>query len=159
MLAQRDRYEFQYWANSLVNAQPKEGVEKKGADGGIDGIIRFIDDESEKVKRVIVSVKSGHVQRKDIADLKNARVREKAELALLITLEQPTKPMRDEAMADGTYDSGWWGRSFPRCQIITIEELLDGKEPDLPPMQATFKRAQSIRKASQHKAATLPGLE
>ena len=42
MLAEADRYEFQYWANSLVNAQLIDGTEKKGADRGIDGVIRFI---------------------------------------------------------------------------------------------------------------------
>ena len=63
VLAEADRYEFQYWANSLVNAQPIDGSEKKGADRGIDGVIRFIDDEKETLKRVLVQVKSGHVQR------------------------------------------------------------------------------------------------
>jgi hypothetical protein len=67
--------------------------------------------------------------------------------------------MRDEAVGIDTYDSALWGRSLPRCQIVIIEELVAGKKPELPPMQATFKRAQSIRKATRHKAATLPGLE
>lgn len=163
MLAQQDRYEFQYWANSLVNAQPLEvdtsGKGKKGADGGIDGVIRFIDDDSGKVKRVLVSVKSGNVQRRDVADLKNAVDREKAEMGLFITLQPSTRPMREEALAAGSYVSPWWGRTYPKCQIISIEELLAGKEPEMPPMRATFLRAQRLRRANEHHPVGLPGLE
>ena len=39
-LAERDKYQFQWWAVSLVNAVPYGG-KKKGADTGIDGIIYF----------------------------------------------------------------------------------------------------------------------
>ena len=40
-LAARDKYQFQYWAVSLVDAQPFQG-RKKGADGGIDGLKFFM---------------------------------------------------------------------------------------------------------------------
>ena len=39
-LAERDKYQFQWWAVSLVDALPFGG-KKKGADGGIDGLIYF----------------------------------------------------------------------------------------------------------------------
>lgn len=67
-LAGADHYEFQYWANSLVNAQPFDGTEKKGGDLGIDSVIRFIDEE-ETLKRVLVQGKSGHVQRNTMGKL------------------------------------------------------------------------------------------
>lgn len=65
-LAQEDRYQFQWWALSLVRARPLGGQEgsregKKGSDRGIDGVIAFIDDNTGKAKRVLVQVKSGHV--------------------------------------------------------------------------------------------------
>ncbi len=45
-LAQRSehdgRYQFQYWAVSLVEANPAQN-KKKGADGGVDGIKFFRD--------------------------------------------------------------------------------------------------------------------
>ena len=41
-LATRDKYQFQWWAVSLVEAQPFQG-KKKGADGGIDGLKFFGD--------------------------------------------------------------------------------------------------------------------
>src|SRR5437763_655294 len=74
-LAHDDRYQFQWWALSLIKARPvgdtgggKQG--KKGTDKGIDGIITFIDEADNKVKRVIVQVKSGHVKSGDIRDLR-----------------------------------------------------------------------------------------
>ena len=39
-LADQDKYQFQWWAVSLVNAVPYGG-KKKGADSGIDGLIYF----------------------------------------------------------------------------------------------------------------------
>jgi len=63
-LAKRDKYQFQWWACSLVNAQPYQG-KKKGADIGIDGLIYFQDDQSgiDKARslprKVVVSVKAG----------------------------------------------------------------------------------------------------
>ena len=145
MLAEQDRYEFQYWANSLVHAQPVEGKEKKGADRGIDGIIRFFDDERERMKRVIVQVKSGHVSSATMRDLLGTQQREGAELSMLLTLESPTKPMMQEAREAGLYRSAMWGRDYPKSQIYTIEELLSGTEPKIPPSRATFERAQRLR--------------
>jgi hypothetical protein len=48
----------------------------------------------------------------------------------------------------------------PRCErdiALTIEELLAGAEPKIPPMRATFERAQWLRSASQHRQAGLFG--
>jgi len=56
-LAFRDKYQFQWWACSLVNAQPYQG-KKKGADTGIDGLIYFQDDD-KLPKKIVVSVKGG----------------------------------------------------------------------------------------------------
>ena len=68
-LAQNDRYQFEWWALGLVDARPAQD-KRKGADSGVDGYINFFDDGSGKAKRVIVQVKSGHVQRNQIATLK-----------------------------------------------------------------------------------------
>src|SRR5690606_32875432 len=84
-LAERDKYQFQWWACSLVGAQPYGG-KKKGADTGIDGLIYFQDDTKGPSKKIIVSVKGGeHVGRTMIADLKNTVEREKAQIGLFVT--------------------------------------------------------------------------
>ena len=82
-LAYDDRYQFQWWALSLIRAKPLGGQDgskegKKGSDKGIDGVIAFIDDASGKAKRVLVQVKSGHVKSGDIRDLRGTVQREQA---------------------------------------------------------------------------------
>ena len=142
-LAERDKYQFQFWALSLVNAQPyKSG--KKGADGGTDGLIYFQDDKGA-AKKIVVSVKGGEsVTRTMIADLKNTVEREKATIGLFVTLAPPTQPMITEAASAGFYESPLHG-SFPKIQILTIEGLLDGREqpryPDMARGAHTFRQA------------------
>ena len=142
-LAQNDRYQFEWWALGLVDARPAQD-KRKGADSGVDGYINFFDDGSGKAKRVIVQVKSGHVQRNQIATLKGDMEREKAEIGLFITLEPPTAPMRSEAAAAGFYQpSHFLNHKFPRLQILTIEELLSGAQAQYPRFgpEATFRKA------------------
>ncbi len=142
-LAERNKYQFQFWALSLVNAQPYKAG-KKGADGGTDGLIFFQDDKGA-AKKIVVSVKGGEsVTRTMIADLKNTVEREKAQLGLFVTLAPPTQPMVSEAASAGYYESSAHG-AFPKIQILTIEGLLDGREqpryPDLARGGHTFRQA------------------
>jgi len=142
-LAIRDKYQFQWWACSLVNAQPFGG-KKKGADGGIDGLI-YVQDDPKKANKIIVSVKGGdNVQVSMIRDLAHVVEREKAIIGLFVTLAEPTTPMTTEAVKTGFYDSPV-GKSYPKIQILTIEGLLSGREranyPDLSLGGITFKKA------------------
>ena len=142
-LALHDRYQFEWWALGLVDARPARD-RKKGADAGIDGYINFFDDNSGKPKRIVVQVKSGNVQRNQIATLKSDMEREKADLALFVTLKPPTGPMVNEALGAGFYaPEAFPDHNFPKVQILTIEELLAGGRPDYPRYapQATFQRA------------------
>lgn len=144
------RYQFEWWALGLVDARPAHEM-KKGADKGIDGYINFFDDNSGKAKTIIVQVKSGHVSASHIRDLKGVLEREKAQIGVYITLEEPTKPMIEEATTAGFYEpEHWLGNYYPRIQILTIQELLHDKKVDYPQYApvATFKRAQRTRKAS-----------
>ncbi|MCL4295721.1 MAG: restriction endonuclease [Anaerolineae bacterium] len=146
-LAQDDRYQFQWWALSLVRAKPLGGEAgskqgKKGADRGIDGVINFVDDPGGKPKRVLVQVKSGHVKSGDVRDLRGTVEREEAAIGVFITLEPPTVEMEREAVTAGFYHSPGWGRKYPRLQILSIAELLRGAKVQMPPAWGTFKQAQ-----------------
>ena len=157
-LATEDRYQFQWWALSLIKARPPSGNDKdktgkKGADGGIDGMIVFTDDTSGKAKKVIVSVKGGGVNVSQIRDLGHVVEREKAAIGIFLTLEKPTKPMIEEAVGKGFYRSNGWNRDYPRIQILTVEEILAGKQPDLPPNIDTFKKAGRVISESQDQAS------
>lgn len=150
-LAGDDRYQFQWWALSLVRARPLGGQEgsktgKKGSDKGIDGVITFIDDASGKPKQVLVQVKSGHVKSGDIRDLKGTVEREKAALGVFVTLEPASKDMQTEAVQAGFYKSPGWDKDYPRLQIMTIEDLLHGAEVKMPPAHGTFKQAPKVEK-------------
>ena len=146
-LAKADRYQFQYWALGLVGARPVAEDRKKGADRGIDGRIYFHDDaETGKTKEVIFSVKSGKADVADLRDLRGVVDREGAAIGVLLTLREPTAPMRAEAASSGFYESPW-GTKHARLQVVTVAELLDGRRLDLPPTGdlRTFKRAPKAR--------------
>lgn len=138
-LAELDKYQFQWWAVSLVNAVPYGG-KKKGADSGIDGIVYFKPD-AKTTEKAIVSVKGGaHVSVAMIRDLAHVIERENAKVGIFITLADPTGPMTTEAVKAGFYETEF-GR-FPKLQIFTIEELFAGKRPQLPWLdQRAFKQA------------------
>ncbi len=151
-LANQNKYQFEWWALGLVGARPADP--KKGADHGIDGRLYFHDDGSRKTKQVILSVKGGKTGVSHIRDLVGVLQREQAEIGVLITMVEPTKPMRVEAAKAGTYDSPWGPTQYPKVQILTIRELLEGKRIDMPPVSQvnlTFKRAprQSSRSGEQ----------
>jgi site-specific DNA-methyltransferase (adenine-specific) len=130
-LFEQDRYEFQYWVVDRIGGQPY-GDKKKGADTGIDGFVYFMD-EKDKIKKAIVSVKGGkNIHSNMIRDLGHVIDRENAEIGIFITLENPTKPMETEAIEKGFYNSPL-GKSYPKIQIITVEDILKGKTLNIPP--------------------------
>ena len=142
------RYQFEYWALGLVEARPSNRG-RRGADSGIDGYINFFDDNSGKPKRVVAQVKSGGVQRGQIATLKGDMEREGAEIGLFITLNPPTRPMVQEAASAGLYAPEHFPEHrYPRLQILTVEELLVGAEAQYPRFapDATFRRAPRRRR-------------
>lgn len=145
-LAEQDPYQFQYWALGLVGARPAE--QKKGADKGIDGRLFFHDEpEGRETKQVVLSVKSGKPGAAHVRDLRGAVEREGAALGALITLLEPTQPMRAEAASAGYYASPW-GTKHPRLQLVTVKELLAGKKLDVPPSRdlRTFKKAPKAKR-------------
>jgi hypothetical protein len=98
--------------------------------------------------RALVSVKSGSVNSSQIRDLKGVLEREKAEIGLFVTLEEPSGPMQLEATTAGVYRSALSGRDYPRIQILTIRELLEGhSRPNLPVLVLpAFQRAERVAK-------------
>jgi DNA modification methylase len=149
-LALRDKYQFQWWAVSLVDAQPFQG-KKKGADGGVDGLKFFRDVDQKDVHKIVVSVKGGGLKADDVRALNHVREREKADIALLLSLDEPTAGMVKDAASAGFYDSPN-GKKFPRVQLLTIESLLSGaarpEHPDYEP-DLNFKKAKAEKADEQ----------
>ena len=147
-LAARDKHEFQLWAGARVNAVPFRSG-KKGADTGIDGLIYF-KPEGKTTEKAIVSVKGGeNVNVAMIRDLAHVVDREKAKIGVFITLADPTRPMRTEAVKTGLYET-LYGK-YPKIQILTIQELFDGKQPKIPLVDASaFRKAPRESQGDQH---------
>lgn len=150
------RYQFQWWALSLIQARPvgaKAGSRKgkKGKDKGIDGEISFFDQDDEgknlEPKQILIQVKSGKVKSGDIRDLVGTVEREKAAMGVFITLENPSLAMNKEALSAGKYDSPLWKTKFWKIQILTISDLLEGKTVDMPRQRGEidFKTAERFK--------------
>jgi len=144
----RNKYQFQWWAVSRVNAVPFAG-KKKGADSGIDGLIYF-KPEGKTTEKAIVAVKGGdNVNVAMVRDLAHVVDREKAKIGVFITLAEATGPMRTEAVKAGFYET-LYGK-YPKLQILTVADLFSGKQPSIPLVDtASFKKAAREYLDEQH---------
>jgi DNA modification methylase len=129
-LAARDWLEFQKWAVMKLGGLPKD---RPGADGGIDGIIRYHRVGIEQPNRAVVSVKGGlNVGVDDVHKLKSVLKREGAEVGVLVCVNPPGAAMRKEAASED--EVGPPSRRVQRIQIVTIEDLFKKHPVDLPGM-------------------------
>ena len=156
VLADQDKYQFQWWALGLVSARPVE--QKKGADHGIDGKILFRDDrDAPRPEQIILQVKGGKTGVKDVRDLRGVLEREKAAIGVLISLQPPTREMQTEAASAGFYEHKMNRQKYPRIQLRTVKELMDGKNIERPSnvaaMDETFKKAPKAKAKGGDQAA------
>lgn len=146
-LALQDKHQFQLWALSMIEAQPYKGG-RKGADSGIDGYLYFKPD-GKVTEKAIVEVKGGeHVSPQWVRALGQVVERERAKIGVLLMLEDPTTTMRREAAAAGFYESPLHGK-FERIQILTIDDLFDGKRPHIPWVDPSVFRKARREKTEQ----------
>lgn len=160
-LASHDRFQFQCWALGLIGARPTEP--KKGADGGIDGRLFFHDEPQGGPTRVaLFSVKSGKLKATDVRDLRAVLEREKAALGALICLDEPTKPMRTEAATAGFYTSMYDQQQYPKLQLLTVKDLLEGRAsfryPSSRQINVTFKKAPKAATPQPNQGALFEGV-
>ncbi len=145
----RLRKEFEKWAILTYTNNRAVINQKKGADAGIDARAFFKTGRLDNAE-IIFQVKSGGVKRGDIATLRGDMEREQAALAVLITLEEPTGPMVNEAKAAGQYKHEEMGRKYDRISIITIQEIVEsGKRLDIPMSLEVLKAAQRAAASEQ----------
>jgi len=145
----RVRKEFEKWAVLTYTNNRAIINQKKGADAGVDGIAYFQTSHEDNAK-IIFQVKSGHVQRGDIAKLRGDMEREGAALAVFLTLEPPSGPMRAEAKEAGLYSYDLMQRNYDRIQIVTVQEMVEeGRRLEIPMSLEVLKKAQSVTQESQ----------
>ena len=85
-----------------------------------------------------------------VRDLGHVLTRESAQIGVLLSMVEPTQPMRAEAAGGGFYKSPLTGSQHPRLQIVTVAQLLSGHGIDYPrniARNVSYDR-QSIRRES-----------
>jgi hypothetical protein len=91
---------------------------------------------------------------KDVRDLRGVLDREKAAMGVLISLQPPTGPMEAEAAIAGFYTHKMNRQQYPRLQLRTVKELMEGEGIERPSNVAavdeTFKKAPESRKTLGH---------
>ncbi len=141
-LAEKDRYQFEWWAVGKVGAYPAQD-KRKGADSGIDGVIKFFDDNSGKPKKIIIQVKSGKPQLKEMRDFIHVVDREKAVIGAYVTLIRHRANAERSHQRRVLHGRAFYGQYYPRIQILTIEAILQGASIQYPRgADATFKKAE-----------------
>ena len=147
-LAEKSRTQFELWALGLIGAKP---LGKR--DGGVDGIVDF-QEHATNWARIAVQVKSGIVTPALIRDLEGVLANKNYAMGIFITLNPPTRGMRDETVNAGLYRHPFFNQDYPKIQILTIQELLRGTKPDLPPRRAGL--LPEAPKLSKEKGEQLP---
>jgi len=136
----RNPLDFERWAVSLANGEPND---KQVGDEGIDGRIRFPSSEKNRTCTSIVSVKGGDtVNPSMVRDLVGTVASEHAEMGLLITRMDPTPGMKKAATKAGTYTWPVANAKFPKVQILTVAEFLDGNKPQMPTPLTPYMKAE-----------------
>ena len=142
----RDKYHFQKWAVEEIDGFV---TSRKSGDGGIDGRLYFEMQEEKDLQSMVVEVKGGkNVGINVIRDLRGVLERDTALMAGLIVLHEPGERKRRNfatEMAQAA-DLEAYGLHFPRMQMLTVQDIFDGKRFKLPghPRGKSSKAQESI---------------
>jgi site-specific DNA-methyltransferase (adenine-specific) len=159
-LAEEDKYQFQWWAVRRLGA--REIDYKKGADERIDGrLVLRAERSGDRLPEAIISVKAGRTSGpRHVSELRGVIERENAEIGVLVTRGEATKAMRDEASKANEYTDG--ERWYPRIQLLTAEDIINGKGVEYPAalpadvkkQPAKLKQAAGSKAGKQRSTAT-----
>lgn len=137
------RFGFQEWIVEVMLG----GVlnPKRTADGGWDGHITFDKPDAKEKGIVLIEVKSGNVNVKNIREFIQVVNKRNSDVGVFVCFkEQVTQPMLKEAKQQGYFDERHFGTRIDKIQILTVDDLLEGKEINLPVglyKKTTFKEA------------------
>ena len=157
-LAEKDKYQFQFWSVAKLGGTSRGGQNKKGADQGVDGVIGFPEVDPEKsgkaahdFKQVIISVKGGNTGPSHVRDLIGTVKNESAAIGVLVTIKEPTRGMIDAAASAGVCQSNFTKKSYPKIQIITAGDIVHGKMVEMPPIESLsqYKAAPKAKRGTQ----------
>ncbi len=128
----KDKYHFQKWAVEQVNGFV---TTRRTSDGGIDGRLYFEIPRRRQLESMAIEVKGGkNVGINVVRELRGVLEREEASMAGLIIMDplNVTKMRnfkREMATAGDVTISGVY---YPRMQLLTVPEILEGRRFDTP---------------------------
>lgn len=126
-LAAEDPFQFQCWILGELGINPL--YQKRGSDRGIDGRLFFFDGPGNgKPQQIMFSVKSGKLSPVNVRELSGVMKRERAQIGVLVTLEEPTTAMRKDAVSADPFRSHD-DSVYPGIQLLTVRDILEGKRP------------------------------
>ena len=131
-LFHRDPFQFEHWFVERVGGFPT----RKTGDRGIDGKIWF--DTFDELKSMILSVKGGEALTPAmVRDLRGTVAdEENAELGGFLSMEEPTRGMREAAARAGRFE--YKGVFYDRIQFLTVKDVIeDHKDFHTPSKVAT----------------------
>ena len=140
-LAERDKYQFQFWAVGKLGGTARGGENRKGRDRGIDGVMAFPEMDPSRpgstpgYEQVIISVKGGATGPAHVRELAGTVDREKAAIGVLVVTQVPTPETEREAASAGLYRSGWDGSAYPKLQVLTAAEVVHGVPVRMPSLR------------------------
>jgi site-specific DNA-methyltransferase (adenine-specific) len=128
-LAASSRHDFQDWVARRLGAVGG----KRGSDKGVDGRIYFHDEPDGPTRQVIIQVKSGKAFPRDVKELAYVLKQERADIGVFVCMNEPTIAMRRVSSDAGNYVSVYWDDRYPKIQLITVKQLLEGRVAKYPP--------------------------
>ena len=157
-LWKRDKYHFQKWAVEQVDGFV---TTRRTADGGIDGRLYFDVPGEEDLQSMAIEVKGGkHVGIGVLRELRGVLENDHALMAGLIVMHSPGDR---QAASFGRFradvdDLAVHGRPYPRMQMLTVQEILDGKRFDTPSVVGSGSAQTVFGVADGSGQTTLSGL-
>jgi len=140
----RDKYHFQKWAVEEVDGFV---TTKRAPDGGIDGRIYFDVPGESELQSMVVTVKGGNPTIADFRALHSVLEHEEALLVGLITMQPLPERKRSSflklATEAGVLDIRGSAKAYPRMQILSVAEILEGKRFDTPTPMGRKQSAQT----------------
>ena len=130
-LWKRDPYHFQKWAVEAVDGFV---TTRRTGDGGVDGRIYFDVPDETNFQSMAIEVKGGHAGIKTLRELRGVLDDDRALLAGLIMLQDPTPRALANWRAYMARAGNLLvlGHDYPRMQLLTVREILDGKRFETP---------------------------
>jgi site-specific DNA-methyltransferase (adenine-specific) len=129
-IAQVSPFEFESWALGLVGAEPVSGPSRREHDA--DGLLYFRDGGEPRARTIFVEVKAARVTVAALRPLETALGDGTADIAVLLSLDEPSSQLRERASKSGHYTSRTTGSTYPRLQVLSVAELLAGRTLDYP---------------------------